>query len=126
MYSVVLSACTCPAYSAVDPLKEWTEVKLLGKGNSGDVLLCKSVNTGEQLVVRKVSCHPSMQEVCSHYSITCPTVFIPKPKWFTKLAFKSPLSVPQIVSKGFLFFVCPSCHGIDCTIANHFCNKVTA
>ena len=74
MYSVVLNACTCPAFSAVDPLKEWTKVKWLGRGGFGEVALYKNVNTGEEQAGKMVSFDPSDQEVPSHYSKTCPTV----------------------------------------------------
>ena len=100
MYSVVLNACTCPVCSAVDPLKEWTKVKWLGRGSFGEVLLYKNVNTGEEQAVKMVSFDPSDQKVPSHYSKTCPTVFILKLNWFTKLALKGPLLVLQIVSQG--------------------------
>ena len=63
-------ACTCSACSAVDPLKEWTEVKLLGKGGFGEVFLYKNVNTGEQQAVKKVSFDSINQQVPSHYSKT--------------------------------------------------------
>ena len=100
-YNVVLSVCTCPACSVVDPLKEWPKVKQLGKGGFGEVLLCKNVNTGEQQAVKKVLFDPSNQQVPSHYSKTCLAVFILNLDWFTKLDYKSPLLLPKIVSKGF-------------------------
>ena len=98
-YGVVLNACTCSACSAVDPLKEWAEVKMIGKGGFGDVFLYKNVNTGEQQAVKKVLFDPSNQQVPSHYSKTCLTVFILKPDQFTKLDYKSLLLVPQMVSR---------------------------
>ena len=98
-YGVVLNACTCPACSAVDPLKEWTEVKMIGRGIYGDVFLYKNVNTGEEQAVKKVSFDLINQQVPLHYSKTCQTVFLLKPDQFTKLDYKSLLLVPQMVSR---------------------------
>ena len=95
MCSVVLSACTCPACSAVDPLKEWTEVKWLGKGGFGEVSLYKNVNTGEEQAVKMVSFDPSNQEVPLHCSKTCLTVFILRLNWFTKLLPNNSVGTPN-------------------------------
>ena len=120
----MLNAYTCPACSVVDPLKEWTEVKLLGKGGFGEVLLYRNVNTGEEQAVKKVSFDPSNHQVPSHYSKTCLTVF--KLDQFIKLDYKRLLSVPQIVGRGFLFFVCLSCcHGVDCTVVKPLLAHIT-
>ena len=100
MYSVVLSACTCLVFSAVDPLKEWTKVKWLGRGSFEEVSLYKNVYIAEEWAVKMVLLTPTIRRYLRSAKKTCQTVIL-RLSWITKLVFKVHCRYPKLSANDF-------------------------